>query len=169
MQSREKLHTPPTPPSPISAHKVFSGSVRLRPPVAENLYTPSFLKQPPPPEGGWACVKRGPVCNPRSAALVRNQKAPKFIAEISVQGCHRTTFGEKLKRGSYQGYFSQRCASSYWCSWRGVWGRVQGGGGGWFSYENGGKGEGGGEGGGWGGDRQRNLQVNAHAFVKTIL
>ena len=30
-------------------------------------------------------------------------------------------------------------------------------------------GEGGGEGGEWGGDRQRNRQVNAHAFVKTTL
>ena len=48
----------------------------------------------------------------------------------------------------------------------GVWGRVQVGGGGWFSVENKGKGEGGGEGGGWGGDRQRNGQVDAQALSK---
>ena len=35
--------------------------------------------------------------------------------------------------------------------------------------ENKGEGEGGVEGGGWGGDRQRNLQVNVDAFVKTTL
>ena len=39
--------------------------------------------------------------------------------------------------------------------------------GGGFPSENEGKGEGGGEGGL--GDRQRNRQVNAHAFVKTTL
>ena len=49
----------------------------------------------------------------------------------------------------------------------GVWGRVQGGGGGWvFFVENEGKGEGGGEGGGLGRDRQRNRQVNAQALSK---
>ena len=36
-----------------------------------------------------------------------------------------------------------------------------------FPMENNGKG--GGEGGGWGRDRQRNWQVNAHAFVKATL
>ena len=53
----------------------------------------------------------------------------------------------------------------------GVWGRVQVGGGGGFPVENKGKGDRGlgGWGLGWGGDRQRNWQVNAHAFVKTTL
>ena len=55
----------------------------------------------------------------------------------------------------------------------GVWGRVQGGGGGWFSCGKSGKrGRGWGGVGGWGGDRQarqRNRQVNAHSFVKTTL
>ena len=38
-----------------------------------------------------------------------------------------------------------------------------------FAMENNGKGESGGEGRGWGRDRQRNRQVNGHAFVKTTL
>ena len=41
---------------------------------------------------------------------------------------------------------------------------------GWLSCKKEEKGEAGGEGGeggGWGGDRQRNRQVNAHAFAKT--
>ena len=54
----------------------------------------------------------------------------------------------------------------------GVWGQVQdfrwllGRG---FPLENKGKTKRGGEGGVWGRDRQRNRQVNAHAFVKTTL
>ena len=70
--SREKLYTPP-PPSPHFWPKgIFKGRgvgvYILRPHAAGILYAPPFLIYTPPTprrvfsgEGGWACIKFGPV------------------------------------------------------------------------------------------------------------
>ena len=81
--------------------------------------------------------------------------------------------GQKLRGSSYGVVFRKGVRVPIGVPGIGGWGPLGLGSDGWwgvcFSLEKEGKGGGAGEGGRWGGDRQRNRQVNAHAFAKTTL
>ena len=80
-----------------------------------------------------------------------------------------SSFGQKPRGSFTRGAFRKGVRVPIGVSEKGVCGRVQAGGWGWFSLWEMREREGGVESGGWRGDRQRNQQVNAHAFVKTTV